>query len=219
MISKFLSFIKRFWIIGIALAIAVFFFFITRQQTLSVVESIPKNTSTGVLTTSEINIVFNREVKDNEKSQIEIGITPNEPFELVWTKNSLKIVLKNPLKPATTYSLAVKNKGKSIYQFSFETGFFTKEQIAKEGLLQSQGDFAFGEAYKTFASQYPWYLSLPVERPEYRIVYDFEQSSFRIRFKIAVSDKNQEDALIKKALEDLKKIGVPEPIPYYIINE
>ena len=196
-------------IVGVAL--------VFRLGALKVSYTNPKSGTKDISTDTEIDIFFNREIKDNEKAQISVDISPQEDLSFLFSKSQLKIVPKNPLKTATTYSLDIKVNKRKISSFSFETLLFTPEQIAKEGLLQSRDDLAFGEVYKKFLSDFPWYLSLPIEKSTYRIVYDFEKKSFRIRFKIALSAK-QEETLINQALEELKKIGVPEPISYYTLK-
>jgi len=212
------DFIKRHKVISIIafLVLIGLLVLIVRLGALKITDVSPKNGSKDVLTSTEINVFFNREIKESEKTQISVDISPQEDVGFLFSKNQLKIVPKNPLKIATNYSLDIKVNKRKIFSFSFETRLFTQEQISKEGLLQSRDDLAFGEAYKKFIEVYPWYTSLPIEKSAYRIVYDFEKKSFRIRFKIQVSD-TAENNLIKQALEDLKKIGVPEPISYYTI--
>ena len=212
------DFIKRHKVISIIafLVLIGLLVLIVRLGALKITDVSPKNGSKDVLTSTGINVFFNREIKESEKAQISVDISPQEDLSFLFSKNQLKIVPKNPLKIATNYSLDVKVNNRKMFGFSFETRLFTQEQISKEGLLQSRDDLAFGEAYKKFIEVYPWYTSLPIEKSAYRIVYDFEKKSFRIRFKIQVSD-TAENNLIKQALEDLKKIGVPEPISYYTI--
>lgn len=219
LLNQFLDLVKRHKILTILIIVVLIgiLSLVFRLGELKVIDISPKSGSKDVLTTGEIAIFFNREVKNSERSKISIDISPKEDFGLLFSKNQLKIVPENPLKTATTYTIYVKIDGRKIFDFSFETRLFTQEQIAKEGLLQSQDDMAFGEVYKKFLTENPWYTSLPIEKGAYRIIYDFEKKSFRIRFKIAVS-KDMEKNLINQALENLKKIGVPEPISYYTIK-
>ena len=197
---------------------AILFAFLIRGEALSVTKTLPERGQDEVSLSSNITIVFNKEVKKGNQEKVKIEITPETSFEKSWSKKEMVIIPKDRLKPGASYSLSVSFNEKVLYQFSFETILFSPEQIEEEGALQSADDLLFGEAYKGFAEQYPWYRGLPIETVNYRVVYDFERSSFRIRIKNAGVSPQEEETIIKEILEALKKIGVPEPISYYTLK-
>ena len=86
---------------------------------------------------------------------------------------------------------------------------------AEELEITVEGERQFNESVKTFAEKYPWYSSIPIDKEEYVIVYDFERGLFRIRIKEGYAPNNQQT--IQSALNDIKEIGA-DPTKYYIIN-
>jgi hypothetical protein len=216
--GKALSVLKRLVLPAIALIIVIgVVALLSRQKAPVVIETLPKDGAADVITTSQLLVKFGREIKEQEQNRLAIEIEPRQEMSLVWVKDQVNLLPKESLQPGTQYLVVIRYSGKEIYKFSFNTILFTADQIQREGALQSQDDLLFGEAYKDFALKYPWYLSLPIETTEYRIVYDFEQGSFRIRLKLAPEDESVKESLVQKALELLKRIGVPEPINYYVV--
>ena len=218
MINRLLNILKRFWFVFF-LVVAIFvYFLVSASPRVRVVSSSPEDKSQNVSQTTDIFVSFDKEVSASLQKQIKIEIRPERPIEFIWLGNRVKVVPKEKLDPGQTYTITVKLADKEIFRFSFSTALFTEEQIAKEGALQSQDDLEYGEAFKKFAEQYPWYLSLPIERNEYRIVYDFEESSFRIRLKLVPTDAETEKKIIDRALEEIRKLGIKDPIPYYVVK-
>jgi hypothetical protein len=78
-------------------------------------------------------------------------------------------------------------------------------------------DMSFNKSLLNLNEQYPWYSKLPIDTDSYHIVYDFSEAKFRIRLKKTISS-NQIEKVVQDAMSDLKKIGVPEPIKYYILD-
>jgi hypothetical protein len=218
MIKKLLSILKRFWLVVVLVVAAVVYFVFSAPPRVGVVSSLPQDKSEAVSQTTDIFVNFDKEVPASVQKLIRISISPEESIEFIWTGNKVKIVPKEKLDPGTTYLLVVKLRETELFRFSFTTALFTEEQLAREGALQSQDDFEYGEAFKAFAQQYPWYLALPIERNEYRIVYDFEESSFRIRLKLVPTDAETEKKIVDRALEEIRKLGIKDPIPYSVVR-
>ena len=88
--------------------------------------------------------------------------------------------------------------------------------ISPEEMRQTiVGDSVFNNNVQIFYTKYPWYKKIPIETEKYFIVYDFEKTSFRIRFKGGVDVNDAE--VLKSALEDIRKIGA-DPTRYYTQN-
>ena len=218
MIKNLLSVLKRvWWVVFLLVAAAVYFVFSVPPR-VEVVSSLPQDKSEAVSQTADLFVNFDKEVPASVQKLIAISISPEESIEFIWTGDKVKVVPKEKLDPGTLYTITVSLRRREIFRFSFTTALFTEEQLAREGALQSQDDLEYGEAFKAFAQQYPWYLALPIERNEYRIVYDFEGSSFRIRLKLVPTDIETETRIIDQALEEIRKLGIEDPVPYYVVR-
>ena len=219
MINRLLPFLKRFWLVFVLILGAMVYFLVSAPPRIEVLSSVPQDKSENVSQTTDIFVNFDKEVSPSLQKQIKVEISPEEQIEFIWTGEKLKIVPKEKLDPGNTYTIRVKLREAEIFRFSFSTALFTEDQLAKEGELQSQDDFEYGEAFKEFAQRYPWYLSLPIERNEYRIVYDFEENSFRIRLKLVPANAETEKKIIDAALEEIRKLGIKDPIAYNVVKE
>jgi hypothetical protein len=93
---------------------------------------------------------------------------------------------------------------------------FSQQEINKLGGSQAQSDFVFGQNLNTFIKQNPWFPLLPVRTSDYTIYYDATQQKFSIAFTNQNLTPTQQNTLVLQALGDLRKIGVKDPIPYYI---
>lgn len=91
-----------------------------------------------------------------------------------------------------------------------------KEAIAPEKLSQMQQDSqVVADVINKVHQKYPWYSKIPIETKDYRIVFDFDKNSFRIRLL------GQSTETIKQAaLKDLETIGVDlkKEFTYYFIE-
>lgn len=197
---------------------AVFFAYKTSKRRPEISYTYPENNSTDILEDTNLIIAFKKEPRDKVKKNINIGITPEEKYKLNWDQNRLGVKFSEKLKNNTKYRIIIKYKKEKIYEFTYKTSIFSKEQIKKEGHLQTRGDIEFNRAYQKFLEDYPWYSSLPIENEKMRIVYDFAEKKFRFRFKYSSLSKEEQENLIKNAIKALQKIGVPSPIKYYIIQ-
>lgn len=206
--------LSRLVISLVLLAIVFFVFYFSNQATdPTVLKTEPTNSEEEVLVTSDILIRFNNELSPEQQSKIEIKISPEVEYVLLWESTVARISPKGGLNPDTQYKLRIAKEDMEIYTFSFTTSPFTQEQILEEGAIQTEYDLEFGIAFTEFLDNHPWYSSLPIENESYRIVYDYERESFRIRlFDV------EEQETIDRALNDLLKIGVEEPVPYYVIS-
>jgi hypothetical protein len=189
------------------------------MQPPKIISTQPTDGSVLVSQETNVSILFENILKENITKKISFEITPKESFESNFSEKSMIVSFKKSLQSNTLYTITIKFSNKEIYRFSFQTTPFTEEIISKEGALQTIDDIIFGEAFEKFIEDYPWYIHLPIERSQYHIIYDFEEESFRIRILIPDLDPTQEEVLIENAIEDLKTIGLVEPINYYVIKK
>lgn len=201
--------------------IAVVFLFVpTKPKTvpLSIVSSIPTNSSVFVNEKIEIIFTLNRNIETEEGKDLKITTKPSTKTEIVYLENKIRISPETIFNMGTDYTINVLYKEKNIYTLNFSTNPFTQEMIKDEGDKQTEGDLNFNKAYKDFLTNYPWYTNLPIDTFQYRVVYDFEKESFRIRLKIKPQDEIQQEEIINKATGSIKNLGVEEPIQYYILD-
>lgn len=182
-----------------------------------VVGTNPDNGSVNILETSQIDITFDSKITNQTKSGITITISPEVGFDSTWLSNTYKIIPKNNLQNNTKYTAKVLYKNKSIYTFSFETIIFSQTQIQKDGVIQSQNDYVFGQATKKVVNQYPWYTSLPIKTQDYVVYYDFQKQKFAITF-LAKNTADKQASLTQSAITNIKSIGVKDPVQYYVTN-
>ena len=210
-----------FTILLLAIFLLVKFFFAPSKQKeipLGVISALPNNNAVFVNQRAEIIITLNRSIRLEEGGDLKVQISPAEKIQTVYQENKIRISPETSFQLNTDYKIEILFKEKLIYTLNFWTNPFTQEQIEEEGVKQTAGDIAFSEAYKEFLQKNPWYIRIPIENTSYRIIYDFEKQSFRIRLKIPPINKEQEKILIERALNNLKKIGVKEPIDYYVLQ-
>jgi len=208
-------------IIAITILVALAILLLPKRQKelpLNVISTNPKNNAVFVDTKAEIILTLSRAVSVEEGNNLKTQITPEGKTGIVYQEDKIRISPEEPFNFNTKYEISVIYKDKNIYTLGFTTTPFTQKQIQEEGAKQTAGDLAFTEAYKQFLTKYPWYTRLPIENFEYRIVYDFEKESFRIRIKVPGQTPEQESQIVQKALANLKKIGVKDPVSYYVLK-
>jgi len=96
--------------------------------------------------------------------------------------------------------------------------FNLNEVNSTDSAQQIQDALKYGQALKDLNQKYPWYSKLPIETKDYRIIYDFDKEMFRIRIKSTSETSDNTKPIIQNALSDLKRIGVPEPVKYYVLD-
>lgn len=186
-------------------------------EPLLITSTEPLSESVFVNEKAEVVLTTNRTIKTEEGSNINVIITPQTKTSIVYQENKIRISPETTFSLGTDYEVEIKYKEESVYILNFSTNPFGLEQIEDEGNKQTEADLDFNEAYKSFLTDYPWYTKLPIDTFEYRIVYDFEEKSFRIRLKLE-QEKDVQKQAIKKGLDHLKSIGVEEPIDYYVLD-
>jgi hypothetical protein len=87
-----------------------------------------------------------------------------------------------------------------------------------QGSQELPSDLKYGQAMTAITQQYPWYPKLPIVTKDYQIVYDFDKQMFRIRIKSVSPITTEVKTITQSALNDLKNIGVQEPIKYYVLD-
>lgn len=218
MIKKLLSLLKKpeFWFGIVIFGLLVYMF--TRPPSIKVVSTSPKDNTKNVLAIEHILVTFNRNPSPDETKNITIETDPKTEFDLKWQRDTLEATAKDSLRESANYSVKIMLKSKSLYNFTFTTASTPHAQLIESGNKQVSDDYQFSQALQNFLKVYPWYKYLPIETGDYRIVYDFQNNQFRIRIlKKGVSDAEQK-SIVNNALESLKKIGVPEPISYYVLK-
>lgn len=83
----------------------------------------------------------------------------------------------------------------------------------EEAKKQTEADKSFVIATNKVEKKYPWFHKFPIESEEYTIVYDYEQDSFRIRFKVEYT-KEKENEIVQK----IKEIVGDTTFDWYVIN-
>jgi hypothetical protein len=80
--------------------------------------------------------------------------------------------------------------------------------------IETPNDQVYNQAVTSVVEKYPWYPQIPIETKDYRIIYDFEKNSFRIRLLTQSTEDLKQSALTK-----LKNIGVDlAKFNYYFIE-
>lgn len=200
-------------LLAVIFAFAVFL----GRKPLVVVTTSPLNGQEGVGTSSIISVEFNRSPSSTEKVGLSFILVPETQTSLSWKGKFLSVQPEVLLNNAS-YSFSVSYQGRILSELSFKTAVLSDEEVLKQMSEQATSDYEAGQVFQRFLKNYPWYQSLPIENSDYRIVYDFEEKKFRIRLKNPPADENAKNLLVKQALEELKKIGVKEPIQYYILE-
>lgn len=208
---------KIFWAVCFAIMIAGIAFAIFRFTAPKVIDIVPKDKTVDMSPDKIVNIVFNRNLSDWEKSGVVIKVSPQTNIDSSWAGKQLNIAAKGGFKTKTVYNIEVDYRFFKLSSFSFTTVDYTAEELRQQINQQYAGDRAFDQSFTGEINNNPWIMSLPIENSNYRIVYDYNEKSFRIRILVSV-DSTQKQKLINQALADLKKIGVTTtPIPYYVL--
>jgi hypothetical protein len=85
---------------------------------------------------------------------------------------------------------------------------------ATESAIQTPNDLKYAKAQEDLILQYPWYPKLPIETADFRIIYDFDKDSFRIRLLTQSSE-----TIKQNAINEIKSIGVNlAKFTYYFIE-
>jgi hypothetical protein len=75
-------------------------------------------------------------------------------------------------------------------------------------------DLEYSQGLNDLHKNYPWYSKLPVETKDYRIIYDFDKQSFRIRILTQSTDQIKQSAISR-----LKGLGVDlTKFSYYFVE-
>jgi hypothetical protein len=180
----------------------------------------PQNGQKYVSDKTSISLIFQKFLSDEEKSQINIITDPTVSLTISWPSNKkLLATPDNPLSSNTTYTITITYKDEPIHTFSFTTQFFSTEELNSQVRQQAQDDLIFGEAYSEFLQKYPWYRSLPINKDNYIIVYDFDEKAFRIRLKIKPETPTEKNEIVNQALTDLQEIGIDTKVANYEVLE
>jgi Bacterial Ig-like domain len=204
-------------LVGVFLVLLVVSVFFLRAQSQPpvVTKTSPADQSKDVAVDSVIEIDFNKQLNNKEKSNLIVKISPNTETDNSWNSKTYRLKPKANLFIDTTYTVDVLYNNTLIKSFSFLTALTIPGQTNQ---VITPNDYKTGQVIKNFVTDNPWYTSLPIDNSSYTIVYDFDKSQFRIRIKVPITSDSQKQDLINQALSDLKNIGVTQtPIPYYVL--
>lgn len=103
-----------------------------------------------------------------------------------------------------------------------ETSYDESSSESKETEFQEKisGDFELLRYNEEIDRKYPWYRKLPIEKEGYRILWEINTETFRIRLKISEdSSKEEKETLTKQALKDIESITGRsyKDYPYYVV--
>ena len=207
-------------IVGIVFLISLLYviFQIIQTPNVSITKTVPQDNQQNISVKPTIYVTFNKELSDKEKEFISFETSPMFENKSEMIGDSLIIVPMKDLEQGIFYKINVLYKKNIIHSFSFETTLFTEDQIKEEGSLQTEGDRLFGDAYINFIKNYDWYQHIPIETSDYRIIYDFNKKSFRVRV-LKETTKEELAEIINDATNNIKKIGVQDPINYYVLDK
>jgi hypothetical protein len=223
MLSTKRSRIILFVVLAVVAGLTVYRSYIIGKE-IEVVSSSPSDNQTEIPVKSSIYVSFNRGLSKKEQTEIKITFEPQTEYTLLWVNNrQLMVSPEASLAHNTSYSYIVNMSSSKLFNSSFKTVEFPKEldpslvsPSDKED--QREGDLAFNDGMNAFLEQYPFYTQLPIEQPEYRIVYDLEQDKFRIRMKVpSYADQAVKDRILRDAINSLRKIGVEVGGDYYVL--
>jgi len=169
----------------------------------------PAGDTVNFPTDGKIIVSFADVVKNSFRRDLHVTVNPPSPVSLAWHENGQSFVLNFPeeLLPDTYLTFTVYYKKDVIHSFGLTTNPYSLKEIEEQGKKQAQDDITFNLSWNQMLTATPWYNHLPIETSEYRIVYDYELQSFRIRL---LDPSGEESVLLEKALSALKDIGVQE---------
>jgi len=183
-------------------------FFVSKPPTPTVKSTVPANNAELILDNTPLTITFANPLSSNQQAQTTVTAEPSATFQLTWpSPDQLLVTPTNFFTKDTRYTITISFDQNSIPSFSFTTNFYSSLELEEQGREQIADDLIFGQTWTEFIKQNPWYKSLPIETKTYRIIYDFEKKSFRIRLLITPSPTERQ-TIVQQALNDLEKIGV-----------
>lgn len=181
---------------------------------ITATEFYPPYGSTNYLQDAPPTFTFSSQPTHPESCQVTLN--PKTTFSLHWISNTtLQLILSNPLKPNTTYTLTVNCPSILPIQNIFTTNPNPFTQLQQQASDQIADDYLFAQAWNQTIEKYPFYQDLPIETNEFEIFYDFDQQSFRIYNKSGLANNIILDSVLN-TLNQLK--GIPQPPPYYFVK-
>ena len=171
-------------LILLIIVLAVFNIFKKRSQPLQVISASPLNGAENVDLDVSLEIRFNR-----EPTTFSVLSQPEIDYSLQTSNSTVTLVLNQPLKPKTQYSLTVLSQGKTIFAWSFTTRLFTEGEAIEEEIKITQ---------KT----YPLIDFVPYETENFRIAYE-DPLYLRVKIK-----KKNVSAIKKEVLDWIRSKGV-----------
>lgn len=179
----------------------------------------PANNASDVSPKSQIEILFEKEVPEQEQSNFYVRLVPGVATTNVWVSPKLlRLVPQTELASSTNYSVSVLFNEEEIYTSNFATvvlATYTEEEISEIRQMALEVSAAF---YQT-VEQYPFIQKLPIRKDSYTIVFDYDREEFRVRLKMpsTAPEATKQEAL-NAALADMQASEITvDDYGYYVL--
>lgn len=185
------------------------------------VHSIYPETEFGISEIANFEVTFARVLDESTKRKLSLRITPEVESKNFWSENNYQYYINTTekLQLDTEYVVNVYYKNKKIYSKTYLTSKYSFEEQAEHAREQTQADIEFNKAISNLQKDFPWYNDIPIDNDQFTIVYDYDQTKFRIRLKIPENtDPEIIDNLTNKALAKMEELDInPSEWGYYIL--
>ncbi len=149
-----------------------------------------------------LTAVFTSPVDSSDQNKIKLKSDPSLDWQLDWQSNSiLNITPQENLFPSTPYALTLTHKSQTIATHTFTSSPYNNQEFLEVAKQQTEDDYNTAQIIDGLHQQHPWYTSIPITTPDFRIIYDFDLESFRIRILTASTPEIKQQAL--KAIESI----------------
>ena len=173
-----------------------------------IISSKPQNSSTEIPLDADFAITFAKSLSPRQKTKLSFSLSPHTNLVPQWqSARTLILTPEQKLKPNTDYILTLKFRQQTILNLNFKTSLSSPEEIKQ----QAKDDLDYGQKERSFYQQNRWYGYLPIENPNYQIVYNFKRKLFIIYLK-----KPESEQLLQQAIKNLKAISPPTPLKYKV---
>lgn len=180
---------------------------------ISLVSINPANGAQSIMPGTPIRITFSAAYPEPTKCLLQIS--PFMGISVSWPDPQTLIAYpQTAYAPNTIYAISL-NCPPISATTTFTSNPNSSAELKSQSKIQSADDYRFGQIESQFYAANPWYHKLPIVKPEYNIVYDFERQSFRIINKSSLST----NALLPRVLQDLEQLNAgTASAKYYFVS-
>lgn len=168
----------------LAILLVIFNLLNRLYQSLEVVAVFPADGATEIDLEPFLKIQFNR-----QPEVLVIRSQPEIDYSLQTKENTTTLVLNQPLKPETQYTLTILVQGKEVFSWSFTTRLMTESEVVEEEIEESLKD-------------YPLISLVPYETENFEIRYEAPL------FLIIKIKKGKADLIKEEVLDWIRSNGV-----------